>query len=290
MIELRTIAQLTRGRIGTFDVPCPLCSLLRHSPVSRRRPVLRVWQLEPGFATYFCARCGEKGYGRDNATPNPDPAKLARARQEAAQRVREASAGRLRTALWLWSQRKPIAGSQAERYLREARGYSGALPPTLGFLPARADHPAAMIAAFGLAVDLEPGVIAIGKSAIRGVHITRLKADGSAKAGTDADKIMIGFSAGVPIVLAPINDLCGLAITEGIEDALSTFMATGLGCWAAGCASRLPALAAAIPSYVEAVTICAHSDEAGQRGAHDLADALSKRPIEVRVSSRGDAP
>jgi hypothetical protein len=49
-------------------------------------------------------------------------------------------------------------------------------------------------------------------------------------------------------------------------------------------------LAKAIPSYVEAVTICAHSDDAGQRGAHDLADALSKRPIEVRVSSHGDEP
>ena len=91
-------------------------------------------------------------------------------------------------------------------------------------------------------------------------------------------------------MLAPVNDLCGLAITEGIEDALSTSMATGLGCWAAGCASRLPALAAAIPSYVEALTVCAHSDEAGQRGAYDLADALSKRTIEVRLSPRGYAP
>jgi len=181
-------------------------------------------------------------------------------------------------------------GSLAERYLCEARGYHGVLPATLGFLPARSQYPAAMIAAFGLAVELEPGVIAIGESAIRGVHLTRLKPDGSAKAGTDADKIMIGFSAGVPIVLAPVNDLCGLAITEGIEDALSTSMATGLGCWAAGCASRLPALAAAIPIYVEAVTVCAHFDEAGQRGAYDLADALSKRAIEVCVRPRGDAP
>jgi hypothetical protein len=290
MIELRTIAQLTCGRIGTFDVPCPLCGPLRHSPVNRRRPVLRVWQLEPGFASYFCARCGEKGYGGDNATPKPDPAKLARARQEAAQREREASTERLRTALWLWSQRKPIAGSPADGYLRDARGYHGVLPAALGFLPARGEYPAAMIAAFGLAVELEPGVIAIGDSAIRGVHLTRLKPDGSAKAGTDADKIMIGFSAGTPIVLAPVNDLCGLAITEGIEDALSTFMVTGLGSWAAGCASRMPALATAIPRYVETVTICAHSDEAGQRGAHRLADALRKRPFEVRITWRGDAP
>ena len=71
---------------------------------------------------------------------------------------------------------------------------------------------------------------------------------------------------------------------------MSAHEATGLGAWAAGCASRLAMLAKAIPSYVEAVTICAHSDDAGQRGAHDLADALSKRPIEVRVSSHGDEP
>src|SRR5215831_391287 len=182
MIGLADIATVTGGRVGTFDVPCPACGPFRRSPVNRRRPVLRVWQLEPGFATYHCARCGEKGYARDKAAPKPDPAKLARARQEAAKHEREASAEQLRTALWLWSQRKPIAGSPAERYLREARGCIGSLPLTLAFLPARGDYPAAMIAAFGLAVELEPGVIAIGESAISGVHITRLKADGSAKA------------------------------------------------------------------------------------------------------------
>ena len=48
-------------------------------------------------------------------------------------------------------------------------------------------------------------------------------------------------------MLAPMNDLLGLAITEGVEDALSIHAATGLGAWAAGAASRLPALADAVP-------------------------------------------
>ena len=48
---------------------------------------------------------------------------------------------------------------------------------------------------------------------------------------------MIGRSTGAPIVLAPLTDALGLAITEGIEDALSVHEATGLGVWAAGSAS-----------------------------------------------------
>lgn len=39
-------------------------------------------------------------------------------------------------AKWLWHRRQPIAGTVAERYLRDARGYQGPLPQTLAFLPA----------------------------------------------------------------------------------------------------------------------------------------------------------
>jgi hypothetical protein len=134
-----------------------------------------------------------------------------------------------------------------------------------------------MIAAFGLALEPEPGKLAIADDAVRGVHLTRLKPDGAGKAGTDADKIMLGRSIGSPIVLAPPNDLLGLAITEGIEDGLSVHQATGLGTWAAGCASRLPALADAMPEWIECVTIYAHDDADGQRYAAELAERLSHR-------------
>src|SRR5262249_53896051 len=133
----------------------------------------------------------------------------------------------------LWKSRKPIAGSIAETYLRQARGYRGALPATLGFLAPRGEHGPAMIAAFGMAYEPVPKLLEIADVQVRGIHLTRLPANGSGKAGTERDKIMICSSIGYPIVLAPPNDLMGLAITEGIEDALSIHDDTGLGAWAA---------------------------------------------------------
>lgn len=63
-------------------------------------------------------------------------------------------------AQYLWLQRWPIAGSPAERYLREARGYCGPLPATLGFLqPSKPGHHPAMIAAFAVCDEPEPGVV-----------------------------------------------------------------------------------------------------------------------------------
>ena len=45
---------------------------------------------------------------------------------------------------------------------------------------------------------------------------------------------MIGSAPGVPLVLAPCNDLLGLFIAEGIEDALTARCGAGFGAWAAG--------------------------------------------------------
>jgi len=45
----------------------------------------------------------------------------------------------------------------------------------------------------------------------------------------------------------------------------------------------MPALANAVPSWVETVTILAHADKAGQAGARKLAEALVSRDIEVFV-------
>jgi hypothetical protein len=119
------------------------------------------------------------------------------------------------------------------------------------------------------------------------VHLTRLKLDGSAKAGTDRDKIMVGRPRGAPIVLAEIGDGLGLAITEGIEDGLSVHEATGLGVWAAGAASLMPALAPVVPGFVEVVTIVVDGDKAGRLNSDELARGLEDRSIEARLVSPG---
>jgi hypothetical protein len=282
-MKLDQINQLVGGRIGQFDLACPFCGPEKRTAANRVRKVLRIWRLEERFATFHCARCGEGGHTRDRSAPPPDPAKLAAARKVVEERERIAALERLGKARWLWAQRRPIEGSIAECYLRRARGYTGTLPATLAFLPARGDHAPAMIAAFGLPDEPAPGEFAIPDDAVRGVHITRLAADGSAKAGTQTDKIMIGASLGSPIALAPANDLLGLAIAEGIEDALSAHEATGLGAWAAGSASRLPRLGNVVPGYVEGVTLLVDDDHDGRRHAGALAELLKKRDIEVHL-------
>jgi Toprim domain-containing protein len=125
-------------------------------------------------------------------------------------------------------------------------------------------------------------VLAIEDSAVRAVHLTKLKPDGSGKADVPNPKITIGSAPGVPLVLAPCNDLLGLFIAEGIEDALTAHCGPSLGAWAAGAAGRLPDLAAAVPDYVECVSLQPDGDAVGQRYSTELAKRLDARGIEVR--------
>jgi putative DNA primase/helicase len=178
-----------------------------------------------------------------------------------------------RKALWLWRRRKPITGTIAEKYLR-TRGITGSLPETLAFLPPskRDQHPA-LIAPF--AID--------ANTPVDSVHLTLLAPDGSGKADVENPKIIVGRPLGRPIVLSAPNDTLALAITEGIEDALTVAALTGLETWAAGSAGFLPTLADAIPDCIETVTIFAHDDEAGRAGALSLATRLYGLAIEIFV-------
>jgi hypothetical protein len=144
-----------------------------------------------------------------NFAPPPDPSRLEKIRQEQEARERIAVAARLAKARWLWSQRLPIGGTPAERYLRGARGYGGPVPGALGCLPGRDSFPPTMIAALGVPTEPEPGFLAINDAAITGIHLTRIAPDGRGKAGTERDKIMIGRSLGSPNPINPagLDDL-----------------------------------------------------------------------------------
>jgi hypothetical protein len=190
-------------------------------------------------------------------------------------------------AAWLWAQSRPLEGSTAERYLRQARGYAGPLPATLGFLPRKGEHSPALIAAFGLPQESDPGVLAAPKT-VGAVLLIALTGDGSCKAEIKHPKKIVGSPEGLPIVVSPINDLCGLGFCEGLEDGLSVYQATGLGVWVAGGAGFLPKLAAAVPAYVEHVTIFAHRDAAGQAGATALARNLVDRGFSVSLTGGAD--
>jgi hypothetical protein len=144
-----------------------------------------------------------------------------------------------------------------------------------------------MIAAFALADEPEPGLLSVRDDRVCGVHLTLLKPDGSGKAEIAGNKRMVGPSNGWPIILAPLNDLLGLVICEGIETGLSLYEATGCGVWAAGSAPRMPALANKVPSYADCVTIAGEAD-AGRNGAEALAERLRARGLHCELRFLGD--
>ena len=182
-------------------------------------------------------------------------------------------AERIERARRLWAFRQPLD----DRYLRHGRGLRGPFPTTLCSLPARGNYSPSMIAAFGISTEPEPGLLAIAERDVMAVHLTKLSADGLGKSDEQPNKVMLGRPKGSPIVLAPPNDLLGMCITEGIEDALSMHEVTGLGAWAAGSASLMPALADAVPEHIDCVSILAHPDPAGIKGANELATRLRTR-------------
>jgi hypothetical protein len=256
-LTYETLANLCDRKLGTRDVACPLCGPDRRSSVNRKRQVLRIWHDELGFATYSCARCGAKGWARADSVQSKTRSSTWPLKPTNDNQRDDDTNRQLGKARWMWGKGEPPHGSPVEPYLGDARNYSGPLPQTIRYLkPFKPQYHPAMIAVFAIPDEIEPGVLKVRDDQIRGIHLTLLKPDGSSKAGTERDKLMIG----------------------------SLREATGLGVWAAGSASRLPSLADTVPAYTDCVTVAADDDEAGRTGAVKLAQALQARGIHVQVS------
>ena len=65
MIDFQTLQDLSGGA-AEADSTCPLCSASRKS-FNRKKKVLRIWNKEPGFATYNCTHCSASGSAHDKA-------------------------------------------------------------------------------------------------------------------------------------------------------------------------------------------------------------------------------
>ncbi|MGL3108898.1 DUF7146 domain-containing protein [Bradyrhizobium sp. BR 1432] len=303
----RGIIKSLKGRSGQLAGPCPNCGGRDRFGVDLRRGLFNCRGCGVGGGdaialVQFLDGCGFLRAVETLAGPPPDGRtetdderrareqqalerreRLERERVEREAREAEELRQQHEKARWLWAQRQPIGGTIAERYLREVRGIICPLPPTLAFLPPRKpEHHPAMIAAFALPDEVEPGLLGEPRG-VASVHLTLLKPDGTGKADVDKPKKVVASPGNLPIVLAPPNELLGVAITEGIEDGLTAHQATGLGAWAAGNATFMPKLVETVPNYIEAVTVYAHADKAGRDGALGLAARLDQRSIEVRV-------
>lgn len=261
MLSLHDLRTLTGGYAGTRDAPCPLCGPQCKTASNRNRKVLRIWD-DGGFVTYKCARCEASGWARDGAAErsrDPRPP-ITRDNDLARQDRRD-------LARFLWEKSLPADGTLVETYLRSRACW---LPSeNIRFLPGRGEHPPAMIARFD-----EP-------AGLTGVHLTKLKPDGSGKAETDRDKIMIGPSAGQPIIVHDNPDHGEMILAEGIEDAASLALVTGWSAWAAGSAGRLAATLARAAGF-ERVFVPMDRDRAGRAA---IARCLLVRPDLVALKT-----
>lgn len=276
------IGQLVGDCPGTYDVACPFCGPQRHDPNNRTRRVFRIWLLAYGFATFSCIRCGKKGSTASGWQKAIDHSKMIAIKKQMAARDADRKSDQLRRIRYLVGKSRAAESSVVETYLRDVRGYTGTIPSTLRYLPEAGEHPPAMIGLFGIPEEPEPGRLKLSRNKVSRVHLTRLKPDGSGKAGAPS-KIMLGESDGNPLVIAPMNDMLGLAICEGIEDGLSLHLALGIGVWVAGSASQLPSLAEAVPSYTDFVTIFADHDPSGREYADRLAEKIRRRGIDGEI-------
>jgi Toprim domain len=256
-----------------------------HDPLSAAQRIRDILGLEP--LGKRAPETPEQRYRRERQTVEA----LARAEELRQQREAEDAArakGQWRKSLRMWLRRTTAIGTPVETYLRDVRGITCELPGMLGYLPnpwefcrsLPVGYPA-MIAAFGIPNEPEPGKLLLPPAKLVGVLLTLLQPDGRGKAQIEHPKRTIGIGHNAPIVLAPANDLGGLVIAEGIEEALSWHQETGLGASAAGTANRLPGLAQHVPAHVECVTVIVDRDPAGERYAEELMNALEARGKEV---------
>ena len=113
------------GNHAMVDTACPLCGPGRRSLVNRKRRVLRIWHNERGFASYYCARCGERGWARENQVIAASRSRGVREQtglrplaQLAPHRTADLdNAKRSEVALAIWQSSTPAQGTPVETYL-----------------------------------------------------------------------------------------------------------------------------------------------------------------------------
>jgi len=205
----------------------------------------------------------------------PDAATLAQRERDAMAEAEKRSEQAKR----IWREAPPIAGTVAEAYLRDARGISCVLPPTLRFHGACWHGPTA---------KRYPAMVAAVQGAgLPAVHRTYLRADGSGKAYIEPAKAMLGATAGGAVRLA--DGPSRLVVAEGIESGLSLLCGLLDGpatVWAALSTSGLRGLR--LPAQAGRLTIAADGDGPGREAAHALAERAHALGWKVTILAPGN--
>lgn len=180
---------------------------------------------------------------------------------------------KMESALRIWREAEPLAGTLAEEYLRRRRfdvlpgDHAVRFHPTCPF--GRGHSIACMVALYRDIKTSEP----------KAIHRTALRAGGFKAFGKDDSRMALAPVAGCAIMLTPFEDVeYGLTIAEGLETTLAGMQLGFKPAWALGSDGGIktfPVLAG-----VEALTILVDNDppkENGKRPGPDAAAECSKR-------------
>jgi len=273
MSEAQTLTLALHGdwRGSSGLAPCPICQPegrrdQRALSISERAGRLLLHCHKGGCAVFPELQARDLIEGRGLQAASLDPSEVDRRRHQEHQK----HAQRLAMCKGIFNQARTCEGTIAETYLTKVRGIEGLrfnkLKNTLRFQGEALHSPSGKYL---------PAIIAQIRGTNGqelGIHRTYLLPDGSGKADVTPNKMMLGPSAGGAVRFGHGGPV--IALTEGIETALSVARASRLTVWATLSTSGLRGLILPLPPVAEVVIICADNDEAGLSAAEGKAGQL----------------
>lgn len=234
---------------GSYRGPCPQCAK------TKRDDALAI-RIDDHCVIWYCHRCHYRG-GRNLDHPTRAAvAQVARTEQQPSVHPQRWSD----LAESIWERAVALSGTVGEAYLL---GRSCIVPPIDGdlrFMPTSDKYPPSLVAR----------VTDFGTNAPMSLHFTKLKADGSGKAGTACDKVLLRGhqKKGGVIRLWPDEAVTNsLAVAEGIETALSgAHLHTPI--WSTVDAGNLASLP--VVSGIESLIVFADHDPSGIAAAQKV--------------------
>lgn len=197
------VPELLHGRHGEYRRPCPQCD---RGP----RDAALCVRVDDRGVTWYCHRCHYKGGANGSRVARISAGHAARSARPAADIPFRWS----ERAESLWRCSVPLRDTIGEVYLRARMCVIPPVDGDLRFLPSSANHRPCLLAKVTDFVTNEP----------LSLHFTKLKRDGSGKAGTERDKFLLKGhqKKGGVIRLWPDDSVTlSLCLSEGIESALS---------------------------------------------------------------------
>ena len=175
--------------------------------------------------------------------------------------------------LQIWQKSHSAIGSVVEKYLKN-RGYDGEIPESIRFHP-RIFHYETN--------KYYPAMVAAVTNVTTGklIAIHRTYFDNAQKALITPNKKMLGNVKGGAVAFGAISDI--IIISEGIETALSIYLATNYYTLATLSASNMMSIILPPTHLVNKVIIAADNDEAGIKACYAAADRLSNFGYKISI-------